>query len=284
MTNGAATVAEMLAVAAATLSDAGIPEARHEALRLWADLNRQSPAEVLIQRSRLVTPDDGQRFSEAVTRRAGGEPLAYVTGWAGFRRLTLISDRRALIPRPETEGLVDAVLERVRTGIAADVGTGTGAIALALSSEGEFDEVLGIDLSADALELARNNGVLTGLPVTWLAGDLVAPLAGRLVNVLVSNPPYLTHSEYDSLDGSVRDYEPGVALVAGEDGQLLLRRLVQEARAVVAPDGWLALEVDCRRADDTARLATAGGWENVTVRDDLFGRARYVLARQRSGT
>ena len=282
MASDPATVGQALDGAAATLSEAGIPEARHEALRIWADLNRQSPAEVLLKRDQVASEADAQRFFRAVGHRAAGQPLAYVTGWVGFRRLTLISDSRALIPRPETEGLVDAALELVSTGIAADIGTGTGAIALALRSEGKFDEVLGVDLSPDALELARNNGILTGLPVTWLEGDLVGPLAGRQVDLLVSNPPYLTEAEYDTLDRSVRDYEPGMALVAGEDGQRLLRRLMYEAPAVVRPGGWIVVEVDCRRADDTARVAAAAGWQNVSVRDDLFGRARYVLAQRGS--
>ena len=280
MGSDATTVGQALDAAAAVLSDAGVPEARHDVLRLWADLNRQSPAEVLLHRDRMMSPADSVRLSGALQRRVEGEPLAYVTGWAGFRHLTLIADRRALIPRPETEGLVDAALEMVSTGLAADIGTGTGAIALSLRAEAAFDEVFGVDLSPDALELARNNGVLTGLPVTWIEGDLVAPLAGRQVDLLVSNPPYLTTAEYDSLDRSVRDYEPGMALVGGEDGQRLLRRLIREGLAAVKPGGWLALEVDCRRADDTARVAAATGWTNVTIRDDLFGRARYVLAQR----
>ena len=282
MTERADMIAEVIGDGAAALREAGIPEPRYEALRLWADLIRQSHAEVILHHTRPAAPEETRRFVAAVARRSAGEPLPYVTGWTGFRRLTLISDRRALIPRPETEGLIDAALERVRTGIAADIGTGTGAIALALSAEGAFDEVLGVDLSADELELARNNAVLTGLEVTWVQGDLIAPLVGRQVNLLVSNPPYLTQLEYDSLDPSVRDYEPRLALIGGEDGQQVVKRLVTDARAVVAADGWLALEVDCRRADDSARLATAAGWADVTVRDDLFGRARYLLARQGS--
>ncbi len=284
MTSGAATVAMLLDAGAATLREAAIPEPRHEAIRIWSDLNRESLAAAVLQGQRAARADEVVQFNAAVNRRAAGEPLPYVTGWAGFRRLTLISDRRALIPRPETEGLIDAALERVRGGIAADIGTGTGAIALALRAEGEFEEVLAVDVSGDALDLARNNGVLTGLPVTWLQGDLVAPLAGRQVDLLVSNPPYLADDEYDTLDGSVRDYEPKLALVAGADGQQFVRRLIDEGRSVVAPGGWLALEVDCRRADETGRLATAAGWQDVTVLDDLFGRARYVLARRGSGS
>jgi len=280
MTERELSVGATLDAAAATLREAGIPEPRHEALRIWSDLKRATLAEVMLQQDREAQTAEVKAFVDAVKRRASGEPLAYVTGWAGFRRLTLMSDSRALIPRPETEGLVDAALERVRSGVAVDVGTGTGAIALALRAEGDFTEVIGVDRSPDALELARNNGVLTGLGVTWLEGDLLAPLAGRTVDLLVSNPPYLTQAEYDTLDLSVRDYEPEMALVGGEDGQQLVRRLIAEAGLVVAPGGWLALEVDCRRAADVGRIAAGSGWTDVTVSDDLFGRARYVLARR----
>src|SRR5665213_2977279 len=142
-------VGDLLEGATGRLRDGAVPEPRHEALRIWADLSRLNPAEVLLRSRRAATPEEIRRFDEAVARHAAGEPLAYVTGWTGFRHLTLSADRRALIPRPETEGLVEAALERVSTGVAADVGTGTGAIALALRAEGAFDEVVGVDLSAE---------------------------------------------------------------------------------------------------------------------------------------
>jgi release factor glutamine methyltransferase len=284
MVDAAPLLGELITAGARVLAAADLPESRREALRLWSDLRGTVTALALLG---SAEPTDAQRASQflaAVDRRAGGEPLAYVTGSTGFRRLTLQCDSRALIPRPETEGLVDLALARVHRGVAADIGTGTGALALALSDEGDFDEVIGIDLSADALALARSNGAAVGRPVTWLEGDLTAPIGGRQVDLLVSNPPYLTQAEYDSLDRSVRDYEPGLALVSGDDGQQLTRRLLHEARTVVRPGGWIALEVDCRRADDTGRLASDAGWEEVTVLDDLFGRARYVLARQGSAS
>lgn len=276
------TIGDVLHAATRALGDAGIAEPRRDALRIWSDLERCSTADLVARPDERVDADRARRFADAVRRRAAGEPLAHVTGWAGFRHLTLRCDRRALIPRPETEGLVDAALARVRTGVAADVGTGTGAIALALSDEGSFDQVFGLDVSPDALALAAENATATGVAVTLLPGDLVAPLLGRPVNLLVSNPPYLTRVEYDSLDRSVRDYEPELALVAGEDGLLLTRRLFDEGRAVVAAAGWIAVEVDCRRAAETARIASALAWQDVTVLDDLFGRARYVLARRGS--
>jgi release factor glutamine methyltransferase len=275
---------ELVAAAADEFTRAGFSEPRREASRLWADLFETTLAEATLGSTEPVSAEVTTHFSDAVRRRMGGEPLAYVTGWTGFRRLTLRCDRRALIPRPETEGLVEAALTRARSGVAVDVGTGTGAIALALSDEGDFDEVIGVDLSPGALALAHSNGVGTGQAVSWLEGDLLAPLAGRQVDLLVSNPPYLTQVEHDTLDRSVRDYEPALALIGGADGQHVVGRLLREGPAVVKPGGWIALEVDCRRADDAGRIAGEAGWTNVKVLDDLFGRARYLLAQQRSGS
>ena len=257
-------------------------EPRREALRIWAGLERAAVADAVLRRDEPADDRHAGRFTDAIRRRAAGEPLAYVTGWTGFRRLMLRCDRRGLIPRPETEGLVEAALGRVQRGTAADIGTGTGAIALALRDEGRFDRVYGVDISPDALALAGENVIATGLAIDLLAGDLVTPLAGRQLDLLVANPPYLARSEYDSLDRSVRDYEPESALVAGEDGLAVTRRLLDEAGAVVAPAGWIAVEVDALRAAETGRIAALLGWREVTVLDDLFGRARYVLARRGS--
>src|ERR1017187_1814587 len=192
------TIGDVLHAATCALGDAGIAEPRRDALRIWSDLERCSTADLVARPDERADADRARRFADAVRRRAAGEPLAHVTGWAGFRHLTLRCDRRAVIPRPETEGLGNAALARVRTGVAADVGTGTGAIALALSDEGSFDQVFGLDVSPDALALAAENATATGMAVSLLPGDLVAPLLGRPVNLLVSNPPYLTRVEYDS--------------------------------------------------------------------------------------
>lgn len=270
----------LLESAGQLLAAGGVPEARREAIRIWTDLNRMSAAATVTARGESVGSDRAVAYRAAVGRRAAGEPLAYVTGWTGFRRLELASDARALIPRPETEGLVELALARVRQGCAADIGTGTGAIALALADEGAFGSLVGVDLAPEALALAQSNGLRLGLAVEWMEGDLVAPLAGRQFDLIVSNPPYLTDAEYAELDPSVRDYEPREALRSGVDGLTATRRLLDEGRAVMAPDGWMALEVDSRRAATTAALAEGFGWRDVTVLDDLFGRARYVLARQ----
>jgi release factor glutamine methyltransferase len=271
---------DVLAAARGTLACAGVDDASREALRLWADLAGEPRGRALLQRDAAVSAARVERFQAAVARRAGGEPLAYVTGLAGFRHLELRSDRRALIPRPETEGLVELALARVRTGTAADIGVGTGCIALSLRQEGAFRGVVGVDLSAGALELSRENAAATGLAVTWVRGDLTTPLGDASVDLLVSNPPYLTEREWAGLDDGVKAWEPALALLSGADGLSATRRLLDDGRRVVASGGWIALEIDMARAADAAALAHAAGWRHVAVERDLFGRERYLLAQR----
>jgi release factor glutamine methyltransferase len=262
------------------LRRSGVGEPRRQAVRIWADLTESAPVEVFLKRNEPVDQLAAIRFQSAVARRSKGEPLPHVTGWAGFRRMTLRCDRRALIPRPETEGLVELVLERVRTGRVADIGTGSGCISLSLGQEGAFDEVIAVERSSESLALAQSNWKLIGGCVTLVQADLCAPLRPGSLDALVSNPPYLTAGEYASLDGSVRDWEPAAALVSGEDGMHATMRLLDEGRAALRAGGWLALEVDSSRAEIAASRASVLGWNEVTVHMDLFGRERYLLARR----
>ena len=275
LTSGAA-----LEAAAARLGEAGVPEPRREAARLAEAAWEIAPGQARLHGSRALPAPEADRLAAMVERRAAGEPLAHVTGVAGFRRLLLASDRRALIPRPETEGLVALVLERVPEGVVADVCTGSGCIALALAQEGRYERVVGVDSDAAALALARENGERAGLRVDWRLGDLTRPLAGERLDAVVANPPYLTDAEYEALDPSVRSWEPALALVSGPDGLDATRRLVASGLDVVKAGGWIALEVDCERAAAVARLAADAGWTDPAVHRDLYDRARYVLARR----
>jgi len=270
----------LLEAAARLLSGAGVPEARREAARLAEAAWGLGPGQARVQADQERSHQEGERLLALAGRRTRGEPLAHVTGSAGFRRLDLASDGRALIPRPETEGLVGLVLERMDRGVVADIGTGSGCIALSLAQEGNYDRVLGIDCSGEALDLARANAARTGLVVEWRLGDLVEPLRGESVDVLVANPPYLTGDEYEGLDAAVRDWEPRLALESGPDGLDVTRRLLEAGAAVVRPGGWMALEVDCERAAAVAGLAAGFGWTAPAVYRDLYDRARYVLARR----
>ncbi|HKT58668.1 MAG TPA: peptide chain release factor N(5)-glutamine methyltransferase [Gemmatimonadales bacterium] len=271
---------ELLAEAATLLRDAGVTDPRREAARIWSGLERTPLSVYPLDPDAIIAPARTAAFLAAVRRRATGEPLAHVTGWAGFRHLTLRSDARALIPRPETEGLVDLVLARVRTGTVADIGTGTGCIALSLAVEGGFTQVVGIDLSPQALALAAENRRDIGARVALIRGDLTECLPARSLDALVSNPPYLTTGEYGALDASVRDWEPKLALAAGPDGLDAIGRLLADGRRVLRSGAWLALEVDEARAGQCAARAGASGYTDVAVHTDLFGRERYLLARR----
>ena len=228
------------------------------------------------------------RAKAAVERRARGAPFAYAVGRANFRHLTLDVDERVLIPRVETEHLVDLVLEHVaheRGGAAIDVGTGSGCIALALATEGRFARVYGTDISLDALAVARSNVAsarrLLRAPVDLVHGSLLGPLLDLRCRVVVSNPPYIALSEAESLPPSVRNWEPAAALFSGGDGLSTTARLVRQAAAVLEPDGLLAIEVDARRASLAAELvAREPRFHDVRVELDLAGRERFVLARR----
>jgi release factor glutamine methyltransferase len=269
----------LLAEATAMLDAAGVSEPRREALRLWAEL-RSSPAEVMVEGDVEAEPELAAALREAIRRRARGEPLAHVAGRTGFRTLTLHSDHRALIPRPETEGLVDHLLRRVRTGRVADIGTGTGCLALSLAAEGSFELVAAVDVSAEALELAKENRDALRLSVALVRGDLCEPLGPESLDAVISNPPYLTEREYAELDPSVKAWEPAEALVSGPDGLRATVRLLRETGDVLRPGGWLAVEVDCSRAGEVAARAESLGWMDVAIHADLFGRERYLLARR----
>jgi release factor glutamine methyltransferase len=274
------TIAEALADAAVRLSGAGIEDGPGEALRLWAALEGCAPGAVYLARRESADPERAARFECAVARRAAGEPLAYVSGVMGFRHLDLTCDSRALIPRPETEGLVDLVLSRIRQGRACDIGTGTGCIALALAQEGAFASVVAVDRSADALALAAVNARRTGVAVHLVQGNFLDAIATGSMDLVVSNPPYLTEAEYEALDGSVRAWEPAMALVSGPDGLAATGALLRDARRVLRPGGWMGMEIDSRRGAESAAAAGTLGWGDIAVVQDLFGRERYLLARR----
>jgi release factor glutamine methyltransferase len=264
-------------------------DARREARELLAavhDMPRHWPT---VEQATSVSADEWRRGLHAAERRASGAPLQYAAGRASFRHLTLDVDERVLIPRPETEQLIDVVLDALRDepgGIVVDVGTGSGAIALALANEGRFDRVIGTDVSLDALAVARLNAArcaeVLRVRVELRAGSLLGPVPERPLRAVVSNPPYIAWDERDALPASVRDWEPAVALFSASDGMAATARLVREAARSLGPRGLFAIEVDARRASLAAELvATEGSYEEVRVQLDLTGRERFVVARRR---
>ena len=280
MINRLPTLAELVEAGTRQLKSQGIENPGREAWWMWEKISGQPHAYHVTRKAEDVSATLAAQFAAAIDRRSQGEPLAHVLEEAAFRLLVLSSDRRALIPRPETEGLVDLVLERQRSGRAVDIGTGTGCIAMSLAREGDYEMVVAVDRSPEALELARSNIRRQPHPVTLVLSDLCDSLASEGFDVLVSNPPYLTDGEYAALSDSVKQWEPEAALRSGQDGLAATRRLVRDGMRVVKPGGWMLLEIDSNRASQSAAEAVQAGWSDVLVKDDLFGRARYLVARR----
>jgi release factor glutamine methyltransferase len=276
-------ITDELARAAGSLPDG-------EATALWAAVaGGLKPAEVWLRRDADAAPDVAQRFWEAVEQRKRGVPFAYVVGHVGFRTLDLKIDPRALIPRPETEGLVDLVLRETgkretgngKRGRVADIGAGCGCIALSLAVEGPFERVIAVERSAEAAALARENvaRIDPATPIEIRKGNLLEPLVknGERYRAIVSNPPYLTAAEYEELDPSVRAFEPREALVSGTDGLDATRALFAGAQGLLEPGGLLAVEIDERRADEVREVGRELGCD-VEIHEDLFNCPRYALS------
>jgi release factor glutamine methyltransferase len=263
---------------AGELASAGVPAPRTDAELLVAHV-MEVPRSALSVPGRKLGSRELARLRPLVERRRGREPLQHVLGEWGFRRLVLRVDARALVPRPETEILVErclALLAKIPTPRVLDVGTGSGAIALALADEHPGAHVEATDASARALELAHENARRTGLGdrVRLVRGELFAALDGPF-DLVVSNPPYVHEDEIASLEPEVRDHEPREALV----GPGVTEALARGAPSVLAPGGRLVLEVADGQAPAVARLLERLGYEDVTVSRDLAGVERVVDGR-----
>ena len=267
------------------LAAAGIESARREARDIIAsvlDVPRFWPS---------MHPDvamDAATIAEAMQaagRRARGAPFAYAVRRAAFRHLTLQVDERVLIPRVETEELVEIALALRCSpgGIAVDIGTGSGAIALALATEARFERVIGTDISGDAIAVASANASMLATAlrasVEFRIGSLLRPLAGLRARLLCANLPYIAYGEASALPSSVRDWEPPLALFSADEGMLAIRTVLTRAPSVLEPGGHVVLEVDARRASLAAEMAmTNPSYRDIAVRLDLAGRERFVVA------
>jgi release factor glutamine methyltransferase len=275
------TLGDALARATARLAEAGIDSARLEAELLLAKACDDCARALLYaELDRELNDEQITAFGANLARRELREPLAYILGEWGFRRLTLKTDRRALIPRPETEVVVERAIEHIRDieePWVLDVGTGTGAIALAIADEVPHARVTAVDVSVDALSLARENLELTMANgrVRLVEHDLTSGLGEREYDLVVSNPPYVEPDELPALQPEVRDWEPHIALVAAGATEELARA----SREALRPGGWLVLETAAGSGDRVERLLSELGFEDVTITPDLAGRDRVAEGR-----
>jgi release factor glutamine methyltransferase len=259
--------------------------ARLDAETLLMHLIHRDRAFLIAHQNEILTAEGAVSYYALIERRMAGEPIQYITGEAEFFGLPFKVTRDVLIPRPETEHLVERVLslaanfEKPRI---VDVGTGSGAIAVALAHKLPEAQITAIDISAAALEIARGNAELNGVAerVRFLEGDLLAPVAGEEFEIVVSNPPYVAESDRESLSVEVRDYEPAVALFAGR-GLDIHRRLIPGARDRLVAGGYLALEIGFGQNTAIARMLAKGGFGEVELIGDLQGIPRVASAKRR---
>jgi release factor glutamine methyltransferase len=266
------TVREALARATGYLETRGLESPRVDAEWLLAHVLGLGRVELYTQHDRPLTTDELDRGRELLARRGRREPLAYVLGEWGFRRLTLRTDRRALVPRPETEVVVErclALLEGAEAPRVLDVGTGTGAIALAIANEHPGARVTGVDSSEPALELARENAARAGVRAEFREGGFGA--AADDWDLVVSNPPYVSAADYETLQPEIRDWEPRGALV----GEGLHRELARRVQS-----GWLVLEVGDGQASAVAAELAGLGFDDIRITPDLNDRERVVEGRR----
>jgi release factor glutamine methyltransferase len=265
-----------LAIATADLREAGCDNPRLDAELLLADALRATRTSLHLHPERVLTAQESGRFAEAVARRRAREPVAYIRGTRGFRHIDLHVDRRVLVPRPETELLVEVALHLPRGARVADVGTGSGAVALALKYERPDLQLIATDVSADALAVAQANAAALRLDVAFVQGDLLDAVPGELDAVL-SNPPYVPDGDREGLEPEVAVHEPALALFAGGDGLDVLRRLARDA-AARAP--FVAFELGAGQAGAVGELLRAAGMERVRAHADLAGIERVVVGER----
>lgn len=281
------TVRDAVAAAAQRLARAGVPTPAVDAELLVRHIKGWSRTQLVLHGAQAWTDDEARRCEALVRRREAREPLQLILGTVAFRYLELEVRPGVFIPRPETEVLAGLAVERVgESGIVIEPCTGTGAIGCSVATESRAGEVLATDTSAVAVELARANAIRAGAALTVMHGDLLAPVPRRVqgrVDVIVSNPPYLTPEEVADLEPEVAAWDPMAALVSGSSGHEVSDRLIAAAADWLRPGGWLLLEVDSSRAAATARRATHEGLQGAAVLPDLTGADRIVAARRPAG-
>jgi len=271
----------------ARLAAAGFEEPRSEAEALVSAAAGGLPRHLLYATESDLTDDQHARLETFIQRRLAGEPLQYITGEAAFRLLTLRVDRRALIPRPETEGLVEVALRLVPThgpATVLDAGTGSGAIAISLAMECPAWTILAADASPAALELARENAERYDVSgVEWIEADLSNFSVWRFLpplDLLISNPPYVSEDEWGDLPVEISEHEPRSALLAGPEGLDLILPILDGASMRVKPGGIVVMEIGEKQGERVAEAAREAGFTDIRIAPDLAGRPRYLIATQ----
>lgn len=267
---------------AETLAAAGREEAAQTARLLLCHVLNFNFTDYVLAREDLLSPLDAARYEELLTRRASGVPLQYLTREQNFCGLSLYVDERVLIPRQDTECLVEEVLRDGARGALLDLCTGSGCIPLALLKHGNFSCALGADISVEVLAVAEINRVRTGLALSLRQSDLFSEIPERF-DVITANPPYIESAEIETLSVEVRNHEPRLALDGAADGLAFYRRLAAESGAHLKPGGRLYLEIGMSQGAAVASLLKAAAFSDIQIIRDLAGRDRIVKGSMHAG-
>ena len=281
----AISIDEALSKAAQLLRDAGVPEARREAAALLSFTIERDRTFLISHSDHLLSETDFNSFRDRINRRSRGEPLQYITAQQDFYGRVFRVSPAVLIPRPETELLVEAALELVgaeQSATICDVGTGSGCIAITLACERVNLKCVALDISASALEIAKQNAVAMKVDsrITFLLSDCFDAVTDEAFDLIVSNPPYVAADVVSGLQREVKDHEPMVALTPGADGLSVIKRLIDQAPGLLRKDGHLLLEIGFDQGEAVQRLADSRTWHLVDIRPDLQGIPRIVILRK----
>ena len=281
------TISSVLRWATQDFTQRGVPSPRLDAELLLAAVLHVDRIRLIVDAKRVLEPDELTAYRASIQRRRAGEPVAYILGQREFFGLPIRVDARVLIPRPDTEILVEAALgrttERSMYGRALDLCTGSGCVAIAFAKARPTWRMTALDLSAAALSVARNNAERAGAVwgMRFVQGDLFDALGpGERFELITANPPYIPSAEIAGLDPGIRDFEPRLALDGGEDGLSLVRRIIAEAPERLAAQGVLAVEVGAGQSAEVRDLFAGAAFEQIELHRDYGGHERVVSGRR----
>ena len=283
------TIRDIINETSQILEAAGIPSARLDAEVILAFYLKCDRIEFIKNPSNPLSEDQIAAFQKLLARRLNFEPVAYITGRKAFWSFTLEVNPDVLIPRPDTEVIVEEALAICRAAALSrprilDIGTGSGAIALALAKEIPDAEIIATDISPAALAVAKKNACALGLEnsVSFLQSDLFEKVCGEF-DMIVSNPPYIGADEYEALEAGVKDFEPQGALLAGQTGVEFYEKLIYQAHSLLTENGWLLLEIGAKQSESVRAIMTANAdyYECIAVRADYAGLPRVIKGRRK---
>lgn len=275
------TIAEILIDAASVLAEGGVAEPRREASSLLAFVLGRDRTFMIAHPEYVPSTEEEQRFAVVLARRARREPLQYITGRQEFYGLDFTVTHDVLIPRPETEMVVEHAVELLgyKKATFCEIGVGSGCISVSILKQAPLSTAVGLDISEAAIEVARRNAQMHGVDgrLVLRLSDVFSALTDEKFDLIASNPPYIPLREFESVQAEVRDFEPRIALTDEDDGLSVIRRIISESPKFLKHGGWLLMEIGFQEADAVRDLLSRGPWMNTRIADDLQGIPRCVI-------